>query len=220
MTSDSTFPQRLTKVDDLARPDHYYLTATDDCYFLGEYTARKGYAFSTTNQLILNFKKPVSARNTPQWKYKERAIGEAAAAFRTALTGDLLNALTLVPVPPSKAKADPLYDDRLLRMLNAIRPKPAPDIRELIVQRANMAAAHEQAIRPKPDEIAANYTLDPALRTPPPQAIGLFDDVLTSGAHFRAASGVLQQAYPGVRIIGLFIARRVPEAIDWGEIEL
>ena len=47
MTSASTFPLRLTKIDDLTRPDHSYLTAADDCYFLGEYTARKGFAFST-----------------------------------------------------------------------------------------------------------------------------------------------------------------------------
>jgi hypothetical protein len=55
MTSASTFPQRLTKIDDLTRPDHFYLTPEDACYFLGEYTARKGYAFSPTNQLVLNF---------------------------------------------------------------------------------------------------------------------------------------------------------------------
>jgi predicted amidophosphoribosyltransferase len=52
------------------------------------------------------------------------------------------------------------------------------------------------------------------LRNPPPQAIGLFDDVLTTGAHFRAASNILQKAFPGVRVIGVFIARRVPEAAD------
>jgi hypothetical protein len=45
-----------------------------------------------------------------------------------------------------------------------------------------------------------------------PQVIGLFDDVLTTGAYFRAASGV--------RIVGFFIARRVPEAADFGEFEL
>jgi hypothetical protein len=28
------------------------------------------------------------------------------------------------------------------------------------------------------------------------------------------ASGILHRAFPGVRIIGLFIARRVPEAVD------
>jgi hypothetical protein len=82
MISASTFPQRLTKIDDLARPDHFYLTPADDCYFLGEYTARKGYAFSATNQLILNFKKSMNTRHTAQWRYKEQAIGDAAAPQR------------------------------------------------------------------------------------------------------------------------------------------
>jgi len=36
MTSAGTFPQRLTKIDDLVRPDHFYLTPADECYFLGE----------------------------------------------------------------------------------------------------------------------------------------------------------------------------------------
>lgn len=56
-------------------------------------------------------------------------------------------------------------------------------------------------------------TLSP-LKNPAPQVIGLFDDVLTTGAHFRAASTVLQRALPGVRVISVFIARRVPEAAD------
>ena len=40
MTSGSTFPNRLTEVDDLTRPDRSYLTEDDHCYFIGEYTAR------------------------------------------------------------------------------------------------------------------------------------------------------------------------------------
>jgi predicted amidophosphoribosyltransferase len=101
-----------------------------------------------------------------------------------------------------------------VRMLQAIRAAPRPDIRELIVQRASMAAVHEQDHRPPPEEIQANYALDEKLRNPPPQVIGLFDDVLTTGAHYRAASAVLKEAFPNVRVIGLFIARRVPEAVD------
>ena len=120
MISGSTFPQRLTKIDDLARPDHYYLRAEDDCYFLGEYTARKGYAFSATNQLVLNFKKSMDKRGTAQWKYKDCAISDAAAAFRAALNGEWLDTATLIPIPPSKAKTELLYDDRLVRMLRAI----------------------------------------------------------------------------------------------------
>jgi hypothetical protein len=220
MTSVSTFPQRLTKIDDLARPDHFYLTAADECYFLGEYTARKGYAFSATNQLILNFKKSMDKRATAQWRYKEKAIEEAAAAFRAALNKEWLDGATLVPIPPSKSKNDALYDDRLVRMLHGIRAQPALDVRELIVQRVSTAAVHDQENRPTPEQIQANYAIDPAIRDPDPRVIGLFDDVLTTGAHFRAASAALQQSFPGVKIIGLFIARRVPEAVDFEDFDL
>ena len=134
MTSANTFAQRLTKIDDLARPDHFYLTPEDECYFLGEYTARKGYAFSATNQLILNFKKSMAKRATAQWRYKERAIEEAAAAFRAALNSEWLDGATLVPIPPSKSKSDALYDDRLVRMVCGIRAQPALDVRELVLQ--------------------------------------------------------------------------------------
>jgi hypothetical protein len=219
MTSAGTFSERLTKVDDLTRPDHFFLTPDDACYFLGEYTARKGYAFSATNQLILNFKKTLDKRGTAQWRYKDRAIGETATAFRTALTGGLLDRITLVPIPPSKAKGDPLYDDRLVRMLDAIRPQPRLDIRKLILQRVSTAAVHGQANRPRPDEIQANYAIDGTLVDPKPQTVGLVDDVLTTGAHFRAACTVIRQVYPDVRVVGLFIARRVPEAVDFEDVD-
>ena len=214
MISGSTLPQRLTKIDDLSRPDHTYLTAADDCYFIGEYTARRGYAFSSTNNLVLNFKKSVQTRNTAQWPHKERAIGQSAAAFRAALNDEWLNVATLVPIPPSKARADPLYDDRMVRMLRAIRAQPPLDVRELIVQTVSTGAVHDQETRPRPAEIEALYRIDETLRDPPPRVFGLFDDVLTTGAHYLAAAAVLQKAFPGVRIIGLFIARRVPEAVD------
>ena len=220
MTSANTFPQRLTKIDDLARPDHFYLTPADDCYFLGEYTARKGYAFSTTNQLVLNFKKSMDKRGTAQWRYKEQSIGDAAAAFRSALNDEWLNGATLVPIPPSKAKDNPFYDDRVVRMLHTIRVDPPLDVRELIIQCTSTAAVHNQENRPTPDQIQANYSIDNVLRDSAPQVIGLFDDVLTTGAHYRAALAVLQQAFPGVRVIGFFIARRVPEASDIEDFQL
>ena len=213
-TSGSTFPQRLTKIDDLTRPDHSHLTPEDTCYFLGEYTARKGFAFSATNQLVLNFKKSIQTRGTPQWPYKDKAISQAAAAFRAAINEKSLNVATLVPIPPSKAKHDPLYDDRLLRMLKAIRPSPALDIRELVFQLASTDPVHGQATRLQPEQLEANYRLDSKLLDPAPRAIAIFDDVLTTGAHYRAVSSILHRAFPDVRILGTFIARRVPEAVD------
>ena len=156
MTSATTFPQRLTRIDDLMRSDHVYLSEDDVCYFIGEYTARKGYAYSATNQLVLNFKKTMDRRGLPEWHHKGRAIMVAALAFRTALEPmrrEMLNKLTFVPIPPSKAKDDPLYDDRLTQMLNLIRPDPKLDVRELIVLKHSIDAFHSSDVRPGPDEI-------------------------------------------------------------------
>jgi hypothetical protein len=214
MTSGSTFPQRFTKIDDLSRPDHFYLTVEDECYFLGEYTARQGYAFSDTNALVLNFKKKMDRRGRPEWRYKGIAIRKAAEALRTALHDSARERLTFVPVPPSKAKNDPLYDDRLLQMLMGIWPGQPTDIRELVLQPLSTEAVHDAKVRPTPAELEARYALDHALLNPAPQLLAIVDDVLTTGAHHRAVKAILRSAFPEVQIVGLFIARRVPEAVD------
>src|SRR5262249_771773 len=219
MTSEGTFPQRLTKIDDLSRPDHFYLTATDECYFLGEYTARKGFAFSADQPADSEFQEG-NKRNGPQWRYKEKAIEAAAAAFHASLNGEWLDGATLVPVPPSKAKSDALYDDRMVRMVRGIRAQPQLDVRELVLQQASTVAVHDQANRPTPEQIQANYTIDQAIRDPNPPVIGLFDDVLTTGAHFLAYAAVLQQSFAGVWIVGFLIARRVPGAAVFEDFDL
>lgn len=214
MTSDSIFPRRFTLIDELIRRDHWYLADDDICYFLGEYTAREGYAFSPTNQLIVNFKKPMDRQERPEWYYRQRAILQAATAFRVALDDRDLDSITFVPIPPSKAKSDPLYNDRLIRMLHAIRAEPPLDIRELIVQTRSVPAVHESETRLTPLELQAIYEVDLRLTEPTPSEIAIVDDVLTAGAHFKAVKAILEGTFPGVRIIGLFLARRVPETVD------
>lgn len=219
MTSGSTFPGRLTKIDDLTRPDHSYLTAADPCYFLGEYTARKGYAFSSTNHLIFNLKKSMDRRGRSEWPYKAQAIQRVAEALRSALNDKARQTLTFVPVPPSKAKTDPLYDDRLLQVLRSVWPGHATDVRELIVQPASSDAVHDRQDRPRPPELEARYTLDRGLPNPKPQLIAVVDDLVTTGAHFVAVSNMLRQDFPYIPIIGIFVARRVPEAMDVEDFE-
>ena len=202
--------KRVLKVDALALPDHFYLDEHDTCFYAGEYTAGAGHAFSETNQLILNFKKGVDKRGTAQWQYKERAIQQAAQIFRAAIKADA--EVTFVPMPPSKVKGDPMYDDRVLRLLQAMCVGRFTDIRELVIQRQSTEAAHQAASRPTPDELTALYSLDEALTDPVPTTVFVVDDVLTTGCHFKAVKSVLSNRFPHARIMGLFYFMDEPES--------
>jgi hypothetical protein len=61
---------RFLKIDDQNRGDHSHLTAADECYFLYEYTSRRNYSFSSTNQLISNLKKRPSQASANEYRYK------------------------------------------------------------------------------------------------------------------------------------------------------
>jgi predicted amidophosphoribosyltransferase len=198
---------RLLTIDDQSRSDHSNLTPGDDCYYLYEYMSHKNYSFSATNNLISNLKKKLG---NPGYCYKVRAIGEAAQALGAAINSKWLDGATLVPVPPSKAKGDPAYDERMLQVCRLIRRTPPPlDMRELVLQRNSLAASHESQQRPTVDELLREYYIDENLVDPQPHRIGVFDDVLTVGTHFVAMKRVLSARFPGVPISGFFIARRV-----------
>jgi hypothetical protein len=211
---------RLSKVDELILQTghHTYLTADDQCYFLGEYTARGGYSFSETNQLILNFKIRPEHRGSNRWHYKEAAIRSAAHYFRTVLNSEqnraLLGSVTLVPIPPSKNIADPQYDDRVSRMLEELGSNLNLDIRELVIQPSSSDSFHDLPTRPRPEELAAQFAIDENAAHPMPRGLWIFDDVLTTGCHFKAMQSVLQRRFPSVPTVGFFIARRVPDSSD------
>jgi predicted amidophosphoribosyltransferase len=146
--------------------------------------------------------------------YKARAIQTVAHVLRAALNDNARQTLTFVPVPPSKAKTDPLYDDRLLQVLRGVWPGQAMDVRELIMQPNSSDAAHDRDDRPKPAELAARYVVERGLLHPKPQIVAVVDDLVTTGAHFVAMRTILRREFPNTQIVGLFIARRVPEAVD------
>lgn len=188
--------------------DHSYLVAGDQCLFLREYTSRKGFSFSETNSQVNNLKKK---RTDGGFHYKGPAIVRCGAEMLAGLNDKWLAIGTLVPIPPSKIKGDPLHDDRMLQVCREIAAKASVkvDVRELIVQKASTQAAHERADRPTVNEILANYEIDQALVKPAPTSIGLIDDVLTSGTHFKAAQRLLHQQFPMAKIYGIYWARRV-----------
>jgi hypothetical protein len=203
-------PRRLTKIDELTLPDHYRLEPTDDCYFIGEYTARGGYEHSETNDLIHNLKKGMEKKNRPyEWRWKGWAIRNCIVQLREVLPADTLTNATFVPVPPSKIKTDPLYDDRIVQIFSGLGDEV--DVRELVNLRANHAPFHEAERRLSPDELYELYEIDAALWDPPPTSLVVADDVLTTGASFKAMKRILTDTFPNVPVIGVFVARRVPK---------
>jgi predicted amidophosphoribosyltransferase len=212
MKSDNTSPLFLKCVDELIRPCHPYLQEDDEIYYLGEYTVPGGFQCSPMNQLIFNYKKETNRKGTAEWKYKEKAIEDVANLFsscisRTVGLCDRAIQATLVPVPPSDARALPEYDDRnyqMLRMLN-----PAYDVRELYLQKESRKALHSSKSCRSYKDLLDNYIFNERVTYPTPKEIWLFDDTLIKGTHFKAAKEFLRTRFSNVPIVGFFIARSI-----------
>lgn len=204
-------PIRLLRIDASNIGDHFHLTADDECYFLFEYTSGHDYTFSATNSLISNLKKKPSESHRRGYHHKTRVIQECSSYFSGGINPDWLNTATLVPVPPSKAAGHPDYDDRITRICRGISAQPTLDVRQLVFQTESLLAAHEtgEGERPTVERFLQVYKIDESKAAPAPTQIGIFDDVLTAGVHYRAMHSILAGRFPGVSIVGIFVARRV-----------
>jgi len=204
-------PPRFRRIDATNIGDHAHLGPSDECFFMLEYTSHKDYSFSSTNDLISNLKKKIGSSSPAELRYKAGAISSCASHITGAVNLQNLQSWTLVPVPPSKRRGDPAYDDRVLKICRSIQ-SPAPlDVRELVYQTQSVVAAHEAPPggRPSVSDLVAIYAVDEALATPVPTGIIIIDDVLTAGTHYRAMQTVLSRRFPGVPISAMFLARRV-----------
>jgi len=154
-------------------------------------------------------------KDRPEWRYKLRAIATASLQLRNSLNPDYLRIATFIPVPPCKAKDDPLYDDRMVLVIRQFGADV--DVRELVVQSESYDASHgATSSRPGPDELFQRYEIDQAQLEPEPRSIAVVYDVSTTGAHFKAMQRILNETFPTVPLIGLFLARRVPESTRLG----
>jgi hypothetical protein len=202
---------RFQRIDPTNIDAHPHLRPEDECYFLFEYTSGKDYRFSGTNDLISNLKKKPSRSGRPDYRYKLAAMTRCSTWLDGAINADWLRHATLVPVPPSKARGDPDYDDRMLAICRDIAPGFSVDVRELVIQGGSLKAAPESVSgeRPTIGDLLRVYSIDEAVAVPPRLAIGVVDDVLTAGTHYRAMHMILRNRFPTTPIVGFFIARRV-----------
>ena len=211
-------PSRLTEVGQLERKDHYHLPADARCYFWGEYTPFDhtnglNWDYSSTNKIISNFKKKMDRKCYSDWHYKQEAIQEVALEFSKFWKWQqLYNCVALVPMPPSRSRTDAMFDPRMMDMLKCLSGNVGLqlDIRDCLSFSGRFEASHISGNRPTPEILLNELSFcSVAGRTSNiPEAIFLFDDVLTTGAHYCAATRKLSEYFPGVPVIGNFIARR------------
>lgn len=206
--------QRLQLIGGVERHQHFYLRPEHKCYFWGEYTPweyTKGlkWEYSETNRLIADFKAPAFQRGDPDWVRKHEAIERISSAFSGFWKWSALaERCMLIPIPPSRARLDPLFDDRMtqvLRRISSLAGAPL-DVREAIVSDGLAPTSHTATKRPKLDDLLKSLALS-SLPAAAPKYIYLFDDVLTTGAHFVACSLLLKEAFPNAAIVGNFVAR-------------
>jgi hypothetical protein len=200
-------------LDDSLRADHVFLTAADECRCLAEYLPAHGYRAGHVNQLIINLKCPPSVVRTDPRRlhYKLQAIDNIARALRAALSRPSVESATWVPTPPSRPRLDPDYDDRLRRILTEAFGDYDLDLRDLLHQSEGSAADHARTRRLTADALYLLIGLDRgALALRPLRArIVLFDDVLTTGKHYKCCERRLREVLASVPISGVFVARRV-----------
>ena len=202
-------------IGEIERGGHYHLTAEDRCLFFGEYTSRRGFDHGDTNQLIRNLQKPVSRAGQPDYYYKAAAIRTIAAAIRGASGKAARGEVIIVPAPPSKPRGHAEYDDRIERIARGISPQA--DVRCLLETREAREQAKRAEHRPAIDDLAASMRVVEKMLDPVPAGIILLDDVITNGTTFKAAQRLLQPLIGDVRLVGLFVARRVFPPVEWDE---
>lgn len=202
---------KLQQIDESLISNYPNLTTKDTCFFFGEYAGRQGFEHSEMNDLIQNFKKPLNRKDKPEWKWKEWAISEITKLIVNSNLWNEIKEYTWVPIPPSKIKSDPMYDDRLVKVLFNINKQGFQlDTREMLVALQNWNSAHESnGPRPGVSDHVQNLKVDDNLLKPSPNTIILFDDVITTGSNFKAAKYLLNKKFPNINIIGLFIARSI-----------
>ncbi len=214
---------RLHKIDKDNR--HYYLRENDDCHYIIEFKPPLHFSNGEDEQLLYNLKKLMHKRhNNDEWRHKEKAIKRCGYLLKDLFSRANTNYL-VIPVPPSNIKTHPDYDDRLHQILTiATQQNQTVTYDENILwQTENYAASHKQNSndsqdtdkkpRIKPDELQSIYHIDESKLVGHDNII-IFDDIITTGAHYSAIRDVLYEKSPNAKLTGLFIGRAVHSPIE------
>lgn len=190
-------------------PSH--LEKGDHCWYLRDYLVdrssdKKPWELSTSNKIIGDFKiKPEKLSN----QYLRNLKLVAIELFAQELSRNVKKVHSFASIPGSKRKDDPGFDNRLdLMLLRAQQINTNVHIVNAICRTATMDPSHSKGGSRSPsDHMESLAAVDP-IGTVVDDVLFLVDDVLTSGATFKACQTVIRRAYPKLTVCGLFWARR------------
>lgn len=194
------------RIDQIIMSRYPHLNSSDVAGFAREYQPGQGYQAGQTNQLINNFKKDISKKNTPQWYWRNQAVGQFASEFNTLIGSLSVPNIYVTSIPSSKTKNDPNYDNRFEDMFSILKSNNNKVIDVWPVTATTSTQSSHLGGTRNPSQIMANYQWNGFSETEP-TTLFVLDDVVTSGSHFRAFSDFCRANNYNGEIIGVFWAR-------------
>ncbi len=178
---------------------HFHIKNEDKCVYAREYKSRLGWKIKT-NSLVLNFKKSPLTKDTPEWQYRKKSIQIFSKEIEKLFKPN--SNATITAIPSSKPKIHSEYDNRFEDLFKVLlKTRPRLNIEWPVEIRNLILPAHQGGSR-NPKDIKKNYRWKGFKNTP--KEIGIVDDVLTTGAHFRAMSDFLKENRYKGQIVGIF----------------
>lgn len=197
------------KLSDVFNGRPYFLENDDlnNCYIAREYISRGGYNISDTNNLVQNFKMGCNVEDKRLY-YRTNAIKQFANELLELFRSDNFKKQTIIVIPSSKIKSDPKYDDRMDKVCEILKENEDIQIQiiEPIRRKQSRQARHTSDIRRNIDteyqelEWISNDALSQGV------TVILLDDIITSGASFKACQKIITEHWSDVNIIGVFWA--------------
>lgn len=199
----STKTQKNWKTLEIVEDPPGRLSAEDRraCHYARDYFAQGGYQAGDGNRLILNFKKPNERRkNEHEWKHRVNAIRQFANELAPALPKEF----AVCFVPPSIAKGDTGYSDRFDVLADRLRNLGC-NVFDGFTRKASTPSLHSGEGDRDSDSIASSLTWNP-----PDEfiKIAIVDDIITTGASYKACQQLVLEWSPTCEILGFFWARR------------
>lgn len=202
--------RRADESDDLA---HFSGYQEYPIFYARIYTARQGFAYSDTNQLVKNLK--IDLSQTHRLQHKTAAIERFARETADFVRHNKTYHFDFVPMPPSKRPGHVDYDARIeevARRVVALCPENSRH-RPLLHVTAQIEPFHEREGGRSWQELYDVLAIAPDGATPESEKehlLVVFDDVLTTGAHYEAARRRLLEVYPDQKVIGICWAK-----VEW-----